>query len=68
MGGGYSWVVKNSKCQFLSNLSFGDGRKTALEYGILGKMSKKFAMPCQTLPCISESLSHTTCMETNQDG
>ena len=54
--GGLFLTTQNSKCHVLVKFSWGGG--------ILGKMSKNFAMPNSGRPCIADSLSHTMCMET----
>ena len=55
-GGRDSWVVQTSG--HISIFRGGGGN--------LGKMSKNFAMPHSGSPCIADSLSYTTCVETNK--
>ena len=65
--GGYSWVVKTQSAKFWPSFHGGGrgegGSWVQMGIGILGKMSKNFAMPYSGSPCIADSLSHTTCVK-----
>ena len=63
-------VVKTQSAKFWPSFHWG-GRGYSLvvqmRIGILGKMSKIFAMLYSGSPCIADSLSHTMCVETNNE-
>ena len=65
--GGVFLDSQNSNCQGVAKFSLGgrDSWVVKMRIGILGKLSKNFAMPYSGTPCIADSLSHTTCVETN---
>ena len=60
---------QKSKCQDLANFSF-PGKGGALyqipEQGVLANLSRNFALPLSGSPCITDSLSHTTYVETKK--
>ena len=66
--GGVFLGSQNSKCQVLAKFSLGEVCSWVgkVRIGILGKMSKDFAMPYSGNPYIADSHSHTMCVETNE--
>ena len=69
-GGGYS-EVKYSKCQDLPKFQLGGGGGVVFwnqipEQGCSGEFGQKFTVCTETCLCITDSLSHTTYVETNE--
>ena len=66
-GGGVFCSSQNSKRQDLAKFSFGGGEVLYQipEQGVLANLSTNFAWPLSGSPCITDSLSHTTYVETN---
>ena len=66
--GGYSWVVKTQSTKFWPKFHWGGGYSwvVKMRIGILGKMSKDFAMPYSGNPYITDSCSHTMFVKTNE--